>query len=780
MTYRRHRHDRAGFALVAVILILAMLMGLAAALTMSVNMDTALRGAFNRFTSGFYAAEGGLNSGMDSYRNIFLGFNVPSASAFNTQTVTVGNRTVNYQMTDITSYDAQGNPPEIVIPPGLLFGGLDAIQYVYIANSSAQFNTFTEASVNGEFDVGWIPVFQFIAFYKGDLEVAPGANMNLYGRMHANGDLYLDANGSTLAITDNPPAITTVQVTSQGNIYRGRKYASLCESPGTVTVDMLQDKVAPFGNLDPQNLNCNGGSTRLVPQSELATWLGSMESNIESISVPLPDNTAYGSGVYWTRADLRIVLNLTKTWTPPSAGAPQQWAIEVQNADGTQDVARTNILHTFMAAGDWNQANSSLPGTRPIFYTDQPHSGTGYPAACNCTDVNATGCTNGMATCYNPPFAGANPAATPNAAQNNRVYGTGVSMTLLTSATATAGVATATAGTAATATAAANATGTAGRKTQTAAAWTPTNTPRTGTPTVTPTPTATFTPTPSPTAVPALVDADYRRGGFYNWREQKWMYLLNINLSDLLEWNMAQAAGNQLFNPADRTDGGLVFFFTVEGGESNSPANHYGVRIFGSPTLLFPNMGSDPTGVTVVSDQAIYVQGNYNQAATMATGKQPSALMGDSINVLSQAYFSSTFPYPAAGSLVNDAQSNQGLGSGARAAATTTINTAFLGGVDVTPSGGGAGEYNGGLENYPRFQEDWGGATFNYLGSFVSLGTPLHVNGAWCGTGNACNVYNPPTRVWNYDSEFQNAVNLPPLTPRFVYVQQVLFTENFK
>ena len=43
-----------------------------------------------------------------------------------------------------------------------------------------------------------------------------------------------------------------------------------------------------------------------------------------------------------------------------------------------------------------------------------------------------------------------------------------------------------------------------------------------------------------------------------------------------------------------------------------------------------------------------------------------------------------------------------------------------------------------------------------------------------------CTIYNPPTRNWNFDPAFNNAANLPPLTPRFVYVQQVLFTEDFK
>src|SRR5262249_54918666 len=100
---------------------------------------------------------------------------------------------------------------------------------------------------------------------------------------------------------------------------------------------------------------------------------------------------------------------------------------------------------------------------------------------------------------------------------------------------------------------------------------------------------------------------------------------------------------------------------------------------------------------------------------------------------------------------------------------------------------GVVGSYNGGLENYPRFHENWGG-TLTYNGSFVSLGNPLHSDGAWCGTGGSstaaavtgCNIYNPPTRTWDYDPAFNNVANLPPLTPRFVYVQQVLFTESFK
>jgi hypothetical protein len=100
--------------------------------------------------------------------------------------------------------------------------------------------------------------------------------------------------------------------------------------------------------------------------------------------------------------------------------------------------------------------------------------------------------------------------------------------------------------------------------------------------------------------------------------------------------------------------------------------------------------------------------------------------------------------------------------------------------VDLTT----VGSYNGGLENYPRFHERWTGTTLTYRGSFVSLGTPQHANGAWCGTGGSstsgCNIYDPPSRNFDFDVDFVTVENLPPITPRFVLVQQILFTETFK
>jgi hypothetical protein len=705
----RPRADDRGMALIGVIVLTALLMSLAIALAVQVGSDSQVTGSFANGVTGFYAAESGLNKGMGEYRNIFLDYNVPSGSDFNPRTYDLGDRTVTYQLSE-----RAGNPQNIIIPSGEVFSGLSAIQYRYIVNSIAKnINDDTEASVGAEFLVGYIPLFQFVAFYKNDLEILPGPDMVLNGRVHTNGKLYLNAN-SNLNIADNPAqGVFTVQVSSGQGIYRGRKDQNTCT--GTVNVDKLEDSVAPFGDLDPKAVPCSGSSTREVPVSELASWKGSMIRDIGNIAIPEPDiikppvsvspGGSADPGVYWDKADLRIVLHTNQAGGLPGGPGGLQ-VIDVVSAGGVQDAVRTAALQQFMADAAWNsgavvgRGPSTYPGTMPIFYTDVP-TGGGCPAS--------AACANSAAASYTPPMPAPGSLGGPRAG----AAFSGVYAELMGNALGT-------------------------------------------------------------------FDRDYRRGGFYNQREQKWMLLLNINIRDLILWN--QQNGEPFFSTTDNTEGGLVIFATLAGANS-AGHNNYGVRVFGSADIPLPGgigVSADPTGVTVASDQAMYVLGDFNRG-TVNGGlpRQPASLIGDSVNILSQRYWLNQVA--CNNTLCRDGQSTQGLGNASRNAQNTWINAAFLGGVDTTPEGyPGAGAYNGGLENYPRFHENWSGTNLTYQGSFVSLGEPEHVSGNWCGTGNACNIYNPPNRLWNFDPAFNDAANLPPLTPRFVYVQQVLFTEDFK
>ncbi len=247
---------------------------------------------------------------------------------------------------------------------------------------------------------------------------------------------------------------------------------------------------------------------------------------------------------------------------------------------------------------------------------------------------------------------------------------------------------------------------------------------------------------------------------FYNHREGFMMRILDVDVRGLFNCLSSTnwfGSGKLL---DDQTEGGIVYHFTVRGPNSAIP-NRYGVRLRNAARLQSTALTPAVRGFTVVTDQAAYVMGDFN-----AQSKIPAAVMSDSLNVLSNAW--SDANCTSAGS----------CGIGSRVASNTTINSAFLAGTDTTGgvegSGGQSGAYNGGLENYPRFHENWSSKTLLYRGSFVSLGRPRHVDGTW-----GSQSYNPPNRDWNYDTSFNNAANLPPITPRFVYLRQELFVRDF-
>jgi hypothetical protein len=107
----------------------------------------------------------------------------------------------------------------------------------------------------------------------------------------------------------------------------------------------------------------------------------------------------------------------------------------------------------------------------------------------------------------------------------------------------------------------------------------------------------------------------------------------------------------------------------------------------------------------------------------------------------------------------NDANASSSVGS--RAASNTTYNMAILAGVMpgmYTPPVGdphyGKAQYgySGGANNYPRFLESWSGRTCTYTGSMAELFQSKVFTGKW-DTGN---IYVPPTRRWNFDTNFTN------------------------
>ena len=184
---------------------------------------------------------------------------------------------------------------------------------------------------------------------------------------------------------------------------------------------------------------------------------------------------------------------------------------------------------------------------------------------------------------------------------------------------------------------------------------------------------------------------------------------------------------------------------------STSSGNEPGVVVHNGALL-------PPSGLTVVTPEPLYVRGHYNvrddPAVSMNLGNhdtshtKPAALMGDAITILSQNWPLGTVAY----------------GSGAfssRVAVATTINAAILAGIVETSPG----QYSGGVENFPRFLEDWNNVNFTYNGSMVVMFPSQIATGLWQGTGDSIGIYNPPIRDWAFDENFRDPTKLPPGTP---------------
>lgn len=203
---------------------------------------------------------------------------------------------------------------------------------------------------------------------------------------------------------------------------------------------------------------------------------------------------------------------------------------------------------------------------------------------------------------------------------------------------------------------------------------------------------------------------------FYDKREQATMTVTQVDVGNLKACGQAPANG-------------IMYV-------SNSGANG-GVRLVNGSEL--PSQG-----LTVVSENSVYIQGDYN-----TVNKVPAAVLGDAITVLSNNWES------------NNYDSKGDLATSSRQAAETTVNAALAMGphAEAAP-GAGNGEFN----NLIRFLEDWNNVDFNYRGSVVALWHSQQATAPWrCCGDSGDNYYRPPKRNWGYDTLFDT--NPPPGTP---------------
>ena len=265
-----------------------------------------------------------------------------------------------------------------------------------------------------------------------------------------------------------------------------------------------------------------------------------------------------------------------------------------------------------------------------------------------------------------------------------------------------------------------------------------------------------------------------RANAFYEGREDLRPDLVDIHMDSLRIWS----------DSAPTTRAPRIIYINFINTNTSSANDYVAVRVRQGAQLPKPSVTTDTGGLSIVTEHPMYVLGDYNTVVW-----RPAALMADAITFLSNppnAPMDARASWPAAtrcGSNAGWCDTLQ-VTMQQRTARNTTVNAAILSGNSPTPcdyarSGCSSPPYGGGLENFPRFLENWGGITFRYTGSLVSLWTNRYSTGLWNNTTNngyaAASYYSAPTRAWSFDVNFRFPDRLPPGTPSVGTVLQTAF-----
>lgn len=461
------------------------------------------------------------------------------------------------------------------------------------------------------------PIFQYAVFYTNDLEVLPGPNMTLKGRVHSNHDMYLGCNGNTLTMDTN-------YVHAVGNIYRNRK-DDPTQSQGTVMIrNWVQN---PFDALEPSVF------FMMKSQGQMNSLGVATISGYDSHFTQGYDQN--GNGNYFDHGD----------WLPWGPGALQYWQQPTGYMHGTGNTVMDSdhgVTEAVTPLIGSIKMFDAMPGGTGGNYNFNPGTGTYVQV---------------------PPGTGAYNEGYYHSQAGLSIIGDPVHNTW-------------------------HAYDAAGVDVSAAVS----------------------------SAISFIQTYDARQA---NDQAPK-VKVINVNMGLLAASGKFPANG--LLYAANYSEGTGVH------------AN--GVQLTNGATL--------PAKLTVVSEDPLYIKGDYNINA-----KKGAAVIADAVNLLSNAWDNTK----TAGHLPT--------------ASNTTYNAAMICGNQATQVGG----YNGGLENLPRFHEDWSGKNCSIMGSFVNTWYSQYATGTW---GIGGDRYNPPNRIWGYDPAFNSVANLPPYTPMAVSAHDVV------
>jgi Tfp pilus assembly protein PilX len=212
-------HRSRGFTLIASLLLLLLLSGIAVGLMYMVNGSGHVNGNDLESNQAYYGAESGMEKLTTDLASLYQLKLSPTQADLNTlaQTSPPSSAQISgmtyVESAQFSNVDGNGNP---ITTTSVISSGPNAGLTAEIIPITLQVSAFRPSgaavNMNRGVQVALIPVFQFGVFSDSDLSYFAGPKFGFQGRVHTNGNLFLAA--------DSGPLILDAKVTAVGEIIR--------------------------------------------------------------------------------------------------------------------------------------------------------------------------------------------------------------------------------------------------------------------------------------------------------------------------------------------------------------------------------------------------------------------------------------------------------------------------------------------------------------------------------------------------------------------------------
>jgi hypothetical protein len=359
---------QSGIALITTLLLLLLMSAMVVGFILLVTEGQRLSGLNNEQSKAFYGAESGMEKLTADLGTLFGTTYAPTGAQVNAlmaapPALAAGSGITYQNAVGANGYliafppDNNGNPKAAfaqVTSGSSAFQGMSALETTYTLTVEARTTTNADVKLTRTTQTVGIPLFQFGVFSDTDLSFYPGPNFDFGGRVHTNGNLFLDSGGPANAT----PTQTTVNqlwmgspVTAVRSILRNCRSNGSLEStngphPGSVEITKGGGVYQALGFNQGSITGCLGSGANASWPTVSASYNGNLRSGVKPLNLtltllgaaspvemvrrPVLGENAANSGVlgerYFSQASLRVLIsdNAADITSLPcvSAGAP--------------------------------------------------------------------------------------------------------------------------------------------------------------------------------------------------------------------------------------------------------------------------------------------------------------------------------------------------------------------------------------------------------------------------------------------------------------------------